>query len=125
MPANFIQRLFSKTVVDSYSQSVNKSSLTKKILLNMAVRITIVVLISTIISYFHVMANFEIQTKQQLDKYITQRGQRESFIFQLSQDNVKLLSHNLLEQFKQPIAKDLNAKFNRIYFHWDDGTIRN
>ena len=58
----------------------------------MALRITIVVLISTIISYAHVMSNLEIQTKQQLDKYITQRGQRESFIFQLSQDNVKLLS---------------------------------
>ncbi|MDY6902180.1 MAG: ATP-binding protein [Cyanobacteriota bacterium] len=125
MPANFIQRLFSKTVVHSYSQSINKSSLTKKILLNMAVRITIVVLISTIFSYFHLMANLEIQTKQQLDKYITQRGQRESFIFQLSQDNVKLLSRNILQEIKQPIAKDLNVKFDSIYFNWNDGTIRN
>ena len=91
----------------------------------MALRITIVVLISTIISYAHVMSNLEIQTKQQLDKYITQRGQRESFIFQLSQDNVKLLSKNILEEIKKPIAKDLNTEFNNIYFHWDDGTIRN
>ena len=91
----------------------------------MALRITIVVLISTIISYAHVMSNLEIQTRQQLDKYITQRGQRESFIFQLSQDNVKLLSKNILEEIKKPIAKDLNTEFNNIYFHWDDGTIRN
>ena len=91
----------------------------------MALRITIVVLISTIISYAHVMSNLEIQTRQQLDKYITQRGQRESFIFQLSQDNVKLLSKNILEEIKKPIAKDLNTEFNNIHFHWDDGTIRN
>ena len=91
----------------------------------MALRITIVVFISTIISYFHVMSNLEIQTKQQLDKYITQRGQRESFIFQLSQDNVKLLSKNILQEIKQPVAKYLNAEFDRIYFNWDDGTIRN
>ncbi|BAY86519.1 integral membrane sensor signal transduction histidine kinase [Calothrix parasitica NIES-267] len=71
------------------------------------------------------MSNLEIQTKQQLDKYITQRGQRESFIFQLSQDNVKLLSKNLLQEIKQPIAKYSNAEFNRIYSTWDDGTIRN
>ncbi|MGB3639380.1 MAG: ATP-binding protein [Rivularia sp. (in: cyanobacteria)] len=91
----------------------------------MALRITIVVLISTIISYFHVMSNLEVQTKQQLDKYITQRGQRESFIFQLSQDNVKLLSKNILQEIEQPLVKDLNAQFERIYFHWDDGTIIN
>lgn len=125
MPANFIQRLFSKAVVKSCSQTTNKSSLTRKILLNMALRITIVVVISTMISYFHVMSNLEIQTKQQLDKYITQRGQRESFIFQLSQDNVKLLSKNILQEVDRPIEKDLNVKFNSIYFNWDDGTIRN
>ncbi len=125
MPANFIQRRFFKAIVESCSQSINKSSLTRKILLNMALRITIVVLISTIISYFHVMSNLEVQTKQQLDKYITQRGQRESFIFQLSQDNVKLLSENILQEIKQPLAKDLNADFERIYFNWHDGTIRN
>ena len=104
MPANFIQRLFSKATFESYLQSINKSSLTRKILLNMTLRITIVVLISTIISYAHVMSNLEIQTKQQLDKYITQRGQRESFIFQLSQDNVKLLSQDILQENENPIV---------------------
>ncbi len=125
MPANFIQRWFSKAIVESCPQLINKSSLTRKILLNMALRITIVVLISTIISYFHVMSNLEVQTKQQLDKYITQRGQRESFVLQLSQDNVKLLSKNILQEIEQPLAKDLNAQFERIYFNWNDGTIRN
>ncbi len=91
----------------------------------MALRITIVVLISTTFSYFHIMSNLEIQTKQQLDKYITQRGQRESFIFQLSQDNVKLLSKNIDREISLNKTKDLDAEFRRIYFPWDDGTIRN
>ncbi|MDJ0678218.1 MAG: ATP-binding protein [Calothrix sp. MO_167.B42] len=71
------------------------------------------------------MSNLEIQTKQQLDKYITQRGQRESFIFQLSQDNVKLLSKNIDREISLNKTKDLDAEFRRIYFPWDDGTIRN
>ncbi len=91
----------------------------------MALRITIVVLISTTFSYFHIMSNLEIQTKQQLDKYITQRGQRESFIFQLSQDNVKLLSTNIDREISLNKTKDLNAEFRSIYFPWNDGTIRN
>ena len=125
MGANFIQRLFSKANADSYFQSFNKSSLTWKILLNMALRITIVVLISTIVTYFHVMSNLEVQTKQQLEEYITQRGQRESFIFQLSQDNIKTLSQDILKEINLPIQKDLNTEFERMYFPWNDGTIRN
>ncbi|MGD1911982.1 MAG: ATP-binding protein [Rivularia sp. (in: cyanobacteria)] len=90
----------------------------------MALRITVVVLISTMISYFHVMSNLEVQTKQQLDKYITQRGQRESFIFQLSQDNVTVLSEQILQEINRPIKNNLDAEFENIYFHWNDGTIR-
>ncbi|MEO1374646.1 MAG: hypothetical protein AAFW70_10065 [Cyanobacteria bacterium J06635_10] len=90
----------------------------------MALRITVVVLISTMISYFHVMSNLEIQTKQQLEKYITQRGQRESFIFQLSQDNITVLSEQILQELNQPIKNNFKSEFERIYFHWNDGTIR-
>ncbi len=126
MPAtNFIQCLSSKDFLKSLLKSIEESSLTRKILRNMALRITIVVLISTAFSYFHLMSNLEVQTKQQLDKYITQRGQRESFIFQLSQDNVKFLSQKIKEEISLPISKNLNAEFRRIYFPWDDGTIRN
>ncbi|MDJ0737136.1 MAG: ATP-binding protein [Nostocaceae cyanobacterium] len=125
MPVNFIQRFFSKTFFESCLKPIEEPSLTRKILLNMAVRITIVVLISTAFTYFHVMSNLEVQTKQQLDKYITQRGQRESFIFQLSQDNVKLLSQKILQEISLTTAKDLNADFRSIYFPWNDGTIRN
>ena len=124
MPANIIQRFFPQAVVQSCLKSINKSSLTRKIFWNMAIRITIVVLISTMVSYFHIMSNLEIQTKQQLEKYITQRGQRESFIFQLSQDNITVLSQQILSEINRPIKKDLNAEFERIYFHWNDGTIR-
>ena len=125
MATNFIQCLFSKAFFARLFKPVEKSSLTYKIILNMALRITIVVLISTTFSYFHIMSNLELQTKQQLDKYITQRGQRESFIFQLSQDNVELLSKNINREISLNPAKDFNTEFKRIYFPWNDGTMRN
>jgi two-component system, NtrC family, sensor kinase len=125
MLINFIQRSLPKNLVRSLSQSRNKSSLARKTLLNMVLRISGVMLVSTAFSYFHVMSTLETQTKQQLNKYITERGQRESFIFQLSQDNVKFLAEQILEELKQPNQTNVNAEFDKIYFPWNDGTIRN
>jgi two-component system, NtrC family, sensor kinase len=115
MPLNLVQRFFDKTVRES-------SSLTRRTLLNMALRVACVVLISALISYFHVMSNLELQTKVQLEKYIIERGQRESSIFLLAQDNLILLKEQILHSLKQTTSID--DKPQRL-FKWDDGTTRN
>ncbi|WP_244329249.1 ATP-binding protein [Tolypothrix sp. PCC 7910] len=102
-----------------------KTSLTRKTLRNMTLRVAGVVLISTGVSYFHVISNLEVQTKKQLEKYITERGQRESAIFKLAQDNLIFLQQQILEQIKQPSNRDFAAEFDRVHFRWSDGTVRN
>lgn len=67
-------------------------SLTRDTLINMALRITLVVSVSAAVSYLHVVSNLETQTQEQLEKYIVERGQKESSLFLLAQDN-----HNLPE----------------------------
>ncbi|MBX9256829.1 HAMP domain-containing protein [Desmonostoc muscorum CCALA 125] len=106
-------------------KSIKKTSLTRKTLLNMTLRVAGVVLISTSVSYFHVISNLEAQTKKQLEKYITERGQRESNAFKLAQDNLIFLKQQILEQLKRPSEEDLAAKFDRVHFSWSDGTQRN
>ncbi len=101
------------------------TSLTHKTLINMALRVTVVVLVSAGVSYAHVMSRLEAQTQTQLEKYITGRGEQESSIFQLAQDNLAMLGDRLLLEFKQPNNIDFQAEFKRQYFSWNDGSIRN
>ncbi|MCC5609962.1 HAMP domain-containing protein [Nostoc sp. CHAB 5834] len=101
------------------------TSLTQKTLINMALRVMAVVLVSAGVSYIHVMSRLETQTQTQLEKYISARGEQESSIFQLAQDNLALLRDRLLLEFKQPTNIDFQAEFERQYFSWNDGTRRN
>ncbi|MBE8989605.1 HAMP domain-containing protein [Nostoc sp. LEGE 12450] len=91
----------------------------------MALRVTVVVLVSAGVSYIHVISRLEAQTKTQLEKYIRGRGEQESNIFQLAQDNLPFLRDRLLQEFKQPTNIDFQAEFERQYFSWNDGTRRN
>ncbi len=117
-PFSLLQRFF-------VNLPSTKTSLTRKTLRNMTLRVAGVVLISTGVSYFHVISNLEVQTKKQLEKYITERGQRESAIFKLAQDNLIFLQQQILEQIKQPSNRDFAAEFDRVHFRWSDGTLRN
>lgn len=67
-------------------------------MLNMALRVTCIILVSALISYFHVISNLFIQTKGELEKYIIERGQRESSIFQLAEDNLAFLRKRFLQE---------------------------
>ncbi|MEO1348616.1 MAG: ATP-binding protein [Cyanobacteria bacterium J06635_15] len=102
-----------------------QTSLTAKTLLNMSLRVALVVLVSAIVSYFHVVHNLEAQTIQELESYITERGQRESSIFQLAEDNLTALRDRFLQEIGQPSKQNVLAEFNQQFFAWDDGTTRN
>ncbi|MEM6520004.1 MAG: ATP-binding protein [Cyanobacteria bacterium P01_C01_bin.70] len=102
-----------------------KTSLTVKTLFNMSLRVALVVLASTTVSYLHVMQNLETQTVQQLDRYITERGQRESTIFQLAEDNLTSLRERFLTELDQVSGQDISAEFDQTFFTWNDGETRN
>lgn len=102
-----------------------RTSLTVKTLLNMSLRVALVVLISTTVSYFHVMHNLEHQTVQQLERYIIERGQREDAIFQLAEDNLISLRDRFLQELNRSSDQAISEQFDRQFFAWDDGTTRN
>lgn len=131
MLTKLIQNLVTKVCVPFNSDSVlqkicdRPSSLTRKTLINMALRVAVVTLMSAGASYFHVMSNLERQTREQLEKYILERGERESSIFQLAESNLTFLRQQLLQGFKEPAPPNLHAEFDRLFFPWPDGTVRN
>ncbi|MDZ7950268.1 hypothetical protein [Nostoc sp. DedQUE09] len=55
-------------------------------------------------SYVHVISRLEAETQTQLEKYISGRGEQESNIFQLAQNNLPL------QESKQPTNIDFQAE---------------
>ena len=89
-------------------------------LINTALRVALVTLISASASYFYVMSNLERQTREQLEKYILER---ESSIFQLAESNLTFLKHQLLHHFNQLASTNFQAEFDRLFFPWPVGFI--
>lgn len=90
----------------------------------MSLRVTVVIVVSAVCGYYQMMSNLEAQTKQQLEKYIVERGEHESDIFLLAIDNLTLLRNRLLQEFKQDTSS-VDEEFQKLYFPWSDGTKRN
>jgi|GEM_PF-1800717 len=102
----------------------SKHSLTRTTLIKMGIRIAIIIIAVTLISYSHVMSNLETQVVEQLEKYITERGQRESNLFTLSEDNHAIFKQEFLSQFKQMGNEVPIERFNQIFQPLEDGTLR-
>ncbi len=104
---------------------LSKHSLARSTIIKMGVRIAIITIIVTLVSYWHVMSNLELQIVKQLDKYIIERGQYESTLFLLAEDNHIELKKELLWQLEKLGERDPQAEFDRLFVRSPDGVIRN
>ncbi|SKB14298.1 putative Histidine kinase [Planktothrix sp. PCC 11201] len=102
-----------------------KGSITRETLVKMGVRIALVILGSTALSYLHLMSILETQTIQQLDKYIVERGQRESNIFTLAEDNHAILKQEIKRRLEEWEDYDPQLEFDQKFVPFKDGVIRN
>ena len=100
-------------------------SITRTTLLKMGIRIAVVIIIITTISYFHIMSNMERQSIGQLDAYVVERGERERTIFALAEDNHTILKQEILKQLKDLDKVDLKDEFDRLFVKHEDGITRN
>ena len=103
----------------------SKNSLTRTTIIKMGLRIAIIIIAVTLVSYWHVMSNFETQTLEQLEKYITERGKRESNVFLLAQDNHFIIKNEFERQLKKLGKKDPQEQFDQLFARRSDGTTRN
>lgn len=102
-----------------------RSPLARKTLARITLRVAGVVLLSAGLSYLHAVLVLQAQAKQELQKYITERGQRESSRFQLAQSNLTLLQERFLLELKQPVSPNLDTEFKQVFLPWNDRTLRN
>ena len=101
-----------------------KGSLTRETLIKMTLRIATIVVISTAISYWHLISHLESQTLGQLEKYIVQRGQGESTLFKLAQDNQATFKSEFLARLQELGNDDPQQRFDRLFETRADGTTR-
>jgi signal transduction histidine kinase len=101
-----------------------QNSLTRTTIIKMGLRIAIIIIAVTLVSYWHVMSNFETQTVEQLEKYIVERGHRESKLFQLAEDNLTAFQQDFLVRVKNPDEEYLQKRFDQLFQKLDDGSTR-
>ncbi|MDH3355086.1 MAG: cache domain-containing protein, partial [Chromatiales bacterium] len=96
-------------------------SLARDVLLQMALRISIVVILVSGLSYWHIVSTLQEQTLDSLSKYITERGHKESAIFELAEDNHRVFKERFVDAYKNQ-SNVSDEKFWSIFKPWDDGT---
>ena len=101
-----------------------QGSLAREALITMTIRILGVVSISALISYLHFVSNLELQVKKQLERYIVERGQKESDLFLLAEDNHTTFKQELLSRVAATEGTDSWYEFSDLFFEADDGTLR-
>ncbi|MGC9506019.1 histidine kinase dimerization/phospho-acceptor domain-containing protein [Baaleninema sp.] len=102
-----------------------QESLTRATLRNMGLQIIGIIAIISCISYFHLTSQLSQDTQTQLTKYITERAKREESIFVLAEDNHKLLRQDVLDALQTTPSEDWQDKFDRYFYRWSDGSLRN
>jgi hypothetical protein len=113
---------------------VRKGSLTRTTLLKVALVVAGIITVTTTASYFQIFSTLEDQALEQLEKYVVQRGERESSLFTLARDNQLTLKAELLQRLQEAnLGKNVSpeekqratAEFERLFVRQNDGVIRN
>ncbi|WNG17972.1 ATP-binding protein [Cystobacter fuscus] len=91
----------------------------------MGVRIAVIIALTTLLSYLHMDSTLRTEALAQLRQHVAERGQREQAIFVLAEDNHALLKKTLEEQLQALPPEEVDARFDRLFVHEPDGTLRN
>ena len=100
-------------------------TLAQKTATKLALRVALVIILMTAISYYHVAALITDRSLEQLNKYIIERGHREGELFKLAEANHRVLKDYLIEQLQSPPNNEIESRFNKLVEKYSDGVTRN
>ena len=119
-----LKNLVSKVRGNNNQQNQYRGSLARETLLIMTIRIVGVVGVSALVSYLHLTSNLERQVKEQLERYIVERGQKESSLFLLAEENHRLFQADFLSRFIDSEGEDPINEFDNLFEPIGDETLR-
>jgi len=101
-----------------------KESIVTNAMYKLGIRVAIVVVAVTAITYFHVTSVVERQTLEHLEKYSVERAKNESNIFKLVRDGHAIVKHELLSRLASLKGIDSRKRFEREVEKFPDGVTR-
>ncbi len=102
----------------------SRHSLARRTLRSVAIRMSIVVAIATLLSYWYVRAGLENQARTHLEDYAEQRSVRESGIFVLASDNLKSFTEAYRTELRRTAPGIVARRFDELFERRADGTTR-
>lgn len=102
----------------------NQSSIATNTLLRLALRIAIIIIIMTAITYYHVTRVITAQSLEHLAKYVSERGESGRVIFKLAEDNHAVIKEEMLKRISKPELLSPAKMFNKQLTKLADGTTR-
>jgi two-component system NtrC family sensor kinase len=104
----------------------SQEKLAHRVLQSMAIRVTLIVLLSSLISYFHLYTTIEEGMINTLQEYVVERTERESFVFNQAKKNHDYLK-SLIDSFilKDQLKPSNSKRFQQYFEQKPDGTYRN
>ena len=90
-------------------------------------RIAAIITLAALISYYHIFVLLHDQVQDSLLKYIIERGEKESIIFNDAEQNHARFKQVFLQQWPQRSAINStknDALFYRLFARQEDGTVR-
>jgi signal transduction histidine kinase len=90
----------------------------------MGVRIAVIIALTTLFSYLHMLRTLRTQALAQLRQHVSQRAEREDTIFVLARDNHAALREALQERLRALTPEEVEARFERLFARMPDGSVR-
>ncbi|WP_083300643.1 sensor histidine kinase [Jeongeupia sp. USM3] len=100
------------------------SRLFRRVLRNMAFRITVVSLLISAASYYYSYLRLQEEALTNLEKYIRARSQLESEPFLQAETNTRLLRNEFIRRYAQMQGSDVSAEFHSLLKQDRDGMWR-
>ncbi|WP_343211086.1 hypothetical protein [Archangium violaceum] len=100
------------------------ASLARSTLIQMGVRIGVIIILTTLVSYLHMFHTLREDALEQLERHVTERSQREEALFVLAEDNHTLLKKALEERIQAWSQQDPNPRFESLFTWQPDGSVR-
>ncbi len=108
----------------SLASKLRNSPLARKTLLQMSIRLSVVITIAALVSYFHIFGILNEQIRDSLKKYISERGQKESSIFLNAERNHRLFSEQFLQQWPDRKHQPKPEGFSNLFVLREDSGRR-
>ena len=109
---------------ESQPQTFPASSLFRRVLRNMAVRIALASILLSALSYYYSYTRYQEEALANLGKYLEARGQLESDLFLQAETNTRLLRNEFVRRYALMQTDDPKPEFNRLIGQDKDGMLR-